>query len=114
MTIRISVSEEFLNKVSTSLIEVANAYEDGQMGVWDTFIATFWANIAALAIFAIPGLAVWAFFRDRNNRIRRWWHRFKRNVSLKVRFGWLVLRGKREKRPSTDLGLDLSVSGCIS
>ena len=67
------------------------------MCFWDTFLATFLANVAALGLFAIPILAIWPIIRDRDHRIRRFFSlRFKR-LSLRLQFRWLVFRGKRRK-----------------
>ena len=65
--------------------------------MWDTFIATLLANVAALAIFTIPAVAIWAFVKDRNHRARKFWSKQVSALTLKLRFGWLVLGGKRKK-----------------
>ena len=62
----------------------------------ETFQATFWANVAALALFAIPGVTMWAFLRDRNHRLRRLLLLRWRKLMLRIQFSFLVLSRKRK------------------
>ena len=65
--------------------------------MWDTFIATLSANILAVVIVGLPVLAIWAFLSDRGRQTWQSIARSSRALSLKVRFGWLVLNGKRSR-----------------
>ena len=67
------------------------------MGFWDTVLATFLANVAAVLVLAIPILTTWKILTDRDHRLRGFLSLRLRRLWLWVRFNLLVVVRKRRK-----------------
>lgn len=63
----------------------------------NAFLANFLGTLTATLVAALPLLAIWAFIRSRNSRLKRFWSRSAASASLRVRFFWLMIKGKRKR-----------------
>lgn len=62
------------------------------------FLANFLGAFTAALAAAFPLLAAWAFIRGRRDATKKFWSRRVASASLRVRFLWLMIRGK-QRRP---------------